>query len=385
MKKISSKRLARFLAGILGISMLCSFGALAMEDAVPCKASKPQISFNTCDSAPYDLSYGGYSYEIYTTLSYAPGCFKSGVWMVADRTVPGNTMSARVYLISEDGHVLADSSWMTETGAMNVNFAETRRISADDGVLYAGGQYRLYSSGGMLALSGQAPEVCYDQGDICDAQSLRPMSRQSAPVNSQGLAYGSLLDYDLNDLDLIAAVGTDGTQGYVLREQFSPEFFTLAAQQQYHDSLLENNLIPLYDLNGEQIGAYALGVPSEEELDPVTQARVDELTRQDPANNILPTEIQVPATLNEKKQANINARLENGAYPTNSKGETYGGLFDQYVVGYQPDLLAVRGDSGQCGYVYTKDWDRSQTGNALPVYDLSGNVIDQFTMAPNSF
>ena len=385
MKKTSSKHFARLLAGILGISMLCSFGALAAEETVPGRVTEPRVSFNTYDSEIYDLSYGGYDYEIYTTLYYTSSYFKSGVWMIADRTVPGNTMSLRAYLMDSSGYMLADSDWLTESGAMNFNFVETRQVGSSDDILYASGEFRLYSRNGSVALSGQAPEVCYDHGDISDVRSLRTMSKQDAPVNDQGLAYGSLLDYSLDELDLIAAVGTDGTPGYVLREQFSPKFFTLAAQQQYNESLLENNLIPLYDLGGKQIGEYALGAPGEEELDSVTQARVDALTLQASASDVPPTELHVPSALNETMQTGINARLEDGAYPTNSRGETYGGLFDRYVVGYQPDLLAVRGDAGRDGYVYARDWDRNQTGNALPVYDLDGNVIDQFTSAPGSF
>ena len=105
------------------------------------------------------------------------------------------------------------------------------------------------------------------------------------------MTYGSLLlAYDIGEKpDLIAAVGTEGQQGYVLREDFDPQFYTQEAARAYAQHLKQDNLIPLYSLDGERIGSYALGTAGRaEETDPVTQARLEKLSAQQPAADLEP-------------------------------------------------------------------------------------------------
>lgn len=77
--------------------------------------------------------------------------------------------------------------------------------------------------------------------------------------------------------------------------------------------------------------------------------------------------------------------LVDGDYPKNSKGETYGPeiLFD--VVGHMPDLISTTATNGQDGYLRNSELEAllssfdEQRSNKLPVYDLEGNVIGEFT------
>ena len=77
--------------------------------------------------------------------------------------------------------------------------------------------------------------------------------------------------------------------------------------------------------------------------------------------------------------------LVDGDYPKNSKGETYGPeiLFD--VVGHMPDLISTTATNGQDGYLRNSELEAllssfdEQGANKLPVYDLEGNVIGEFT------
>ena len=77
--------------------------------------------------------------------------------------------------------------------------------------------------------------------------------------------------------------------------------------------------------------------------------------------------------------------LVDGDYPKNSNGETYGPeiLFD--VVGYMPDLISTTATNGQDGYLRNSELEAllssfdEQRSNKLPVYDLEGNVIGEFT------
>lgn len=77
--------------------------------------------------------------------------------------------------------------------------------------------------------------------------------------------------------------------------------------------------------------------------------------------------------------------LVDGDYPKNSNGETYGPeiLFD--VVGHMPDLISTTATNGQDGYLRNSELEAlissfdEQRSNKLPVYDLEGNVIGEFT------
>ena len=77
--------------------------------------------------------------------------------------------------------------------------------------------------------------------------------------------------------------------------------------------------------------------------------------------------------------------LVDGDYPKNDKGETYGPeiLFD--VVGHMPDLISTTATNGQDGYLRNSELEAllssfdEQRSNKLPVYDLEGNVIGEFT------
>ena len=180
--------------------------------------------------------------------------------------------------------------------------------------------------------------------------------------------------------DLIAAVGTEGQQGYVLREDFDPQFYTQEAARAYAQHLKQDNLIPLYSLDGERIGSYALGTAGRaEETDPVTQARLEQLSAQQPAADLEPLQPYQPLTARE--QADLQDALVDGAYPTTPKGETYGPRMARYLVGYEPDLIAVVGDEGMRGYVRRREYQwASYGGGVLEVYDLKGAVIDQFTV-----
>lgn len=71
------------------------------------------------------------------------------------------------------------------------------------------------------------------------------------PVNQVGESYGLAVLADIvgEEPDLIAAVGVDGNEGYVRAEELSAD---------YDVQPDEVVLIPLYDVNGVEIGSFAL-------------------------------------------------------------------------------------------------------------------------------
>lgn len=90
------------------------------------------------------------------------------------------------------------------------------------------------------------------------------------------------------------------------------------------------------------------------------------------------------------------AKLVDGDYPRNSKGETYGAEASAFYVGCQPDLIAATGQGGVSGYVRESDmpgqayldagdyagynaWMAENPGpHAIPLYDSEGAVIGTF-------
>lgn len=71
------------------------------------------------------------------------------------------------------------------------------------------------------------------------------------PINQLGESYGLAILADIvgEEPDLIAAVGIDGNEGYVRAEGLSAD---------YDVQPDEVVLIPLYDVNGVEIGSFAL-------------------------------------------------------------------------------------------------------------------------------
>ena len=67
---------------------------------------------------------------------------------------------------------------------------------------------------------------------------------------------------------------------------------------------------------------------------------------------------------------------EDGQYPVNACGETYGSLLLASEVGHVPDLLSAVGSNGVDGYISLADMIADHAaGDSLPLYDLEGNVI----------
>lgn len=71
------------------------------------------------------------------------------------------------------------------------------------------------------------------------------------PVNQYGESYGPCVLADIvgEEPDLILAVGEDGVEGFVRAEELCADYDVLP------DEVV---LIPLYDVNGVEIGSFAL-------------------------------------------------------------------------------------------------------------------------------
>lgn len=376
MKKALKKRIRTALAAMLALSICAPLSALATETP-PTDEATSEISFNTYDSRTKSVSADGHHYDVYTTLYYGSGQFKTSAWIEADGTVPANTMQINAYLLNEDKNVLKTSDWRTEYEAFHFHWSETPVYSGSvSGTYYSAGSYKIHHRSGDVT-SGNMPSVCYDNGRLQDVGTITVSGAHALPVNEQGLTYGSVLD---GSPDLISAVGIDGTSGYVRREELAPDLYTPEAQKAYEEHLQTDNLIPLYDLDGNRIGQFALAVPSDEPTDPFTQARIQELMQNAPTGADIDMEpVKAVYPFGAKAADKVRESLVNGGYPTNALGETYGTVGSEYIVGSKPDLIAVIGDSGVFGYIYTRVFERAAEGASTDVFDLQGNIVDRFS------
>lgn len=359
--------LNKILAGALSVCMLGCVSAFAAD-----APGTGRITFQGYDSKTYTKSLDGREYDYYTTLYYSGTTYKTGVWMIADGNVPAGALYLEAYLCDENGDVRFSRADKNSVST-HFLFVETKTWSTSKPLLYAAGYYQITGTDGAVT-SRAMPIVQYDNGSIREVTSMGRASREQPPMTSQGLTYGSVLWDSVEDLDLIAAVGTDGVRGYVLRGDFSPAF---GAAWTADDG---DRLIPLYDLDGRQIGQFDLGAPSEEEYDSLTAAKIQRLMDSAPASDgpDLPP-VSRDSGLDASLTAQLEQGLENGAYPRNSQGLTYGSLLARYLLGYAPNLAAVVGDEGQRGYVPVRELERAADGTVLAVYDLFGRVIDRLS------
>ena len=77
---------------------------------------------------------------------------------------------------------------------------------------------------------------------------------------------------------------------------------------------------------------------------------------------------------------------EDGAYPVNAAGETYGSVLLAAMAGQNPDLVSATNQKGVDGYIRIADvptigLDESAAAiQAIPLYDMNGNVIGSFEL-----
>ena len=102
----------------------------------------------------------------------------------------------------------------------------------------------------------------------------------------------------------------------------------------------------------------------------------------------------VPQTARvSRTAASLTGTLEDGQYPTNDSGKTYGSVLLAEAVGEQPDLIAAVGTEGQSGYVLAEDLNGPAVNTPaeaaaymealpaermIPLYDVDENVIGSF-------
>lgn len=274
--------------------------------------------------------------------------------------------------------VIRQTEPIPQTKANNYAVAQT-----NDGpfmtICYFVGMMQLADGDGSPYLP-RVPGLKYEDGKFTDiyASSDYIKSTSDLPTNDQGLTYGSILDGDSQKPDLISAVGIDGNEGYARRQQLCPTFYNSKALERYNKQLEESNyLIPLYDLEGNQIDWFLVDNFDETTAIPIVQEHIREISVRD----VPVAQDMGPLTgfeLNPSYVQEFGKDLIDGDFPKNAKGETFGTYLNQRIAGYDPDYIACIGDNGVEGYMRYSDATRPKS-KTVNLYDMDGNIVDQFT------
>lgn len=357
MTAIKKRRItALSIAAMMMVSTMLPISASAATEPV-----SPYYYEDYKDSLHRTVKAGNYSYDCYSTLYYGRDSTKASVWAVEQNRK--DAPAALIAYLYVNGSIELDSGVIDSSSY--IHFAETP-ITRFYGELKAGGRFIFeYNDGTGDTAQGNFPEAKVNYNPVRAIEEEKHIVT-SYPVNQVGQTYGSYLDCQTagGPPDLISAIGVNGTYGYVSRDDFSPEFSSVKEAKMWQDEVDKNNLIPLYDQEGNVIGQYALGTRNnQEELDPQIAQRIEALGGD---SNAISAQYFASTAVEE-------------LYPVNAKGESYGSYADFSEKGYAPQLISIIGDNGKHGYAYRQQFRTRKPGESIDVYDLNGKIIDSYS------
>lgn len=371
------------------------------------------------DSDPVYYPGVGVTYEVWSTLYQdSPGMFRSSVWITTNNQtrVPANSMFAKAELFSIDGETLYETEWTTNSTTDYWLYAITPTYNNYRSYyLYSRGQVKLYN--GHENKQYNAPESPIKGGPRAAAMNLVATldSTGNYPKTGSGETYGSSLLSEIVgcEPDLILAKNAAGITGYIKNAQLNPELGTDEDYENYIATLDANEWkVPMYDLNGNVVGEFEVQKSEiivsdaespdvvREALEKGTQAqdsRFEEARAYYEGNSFTAYSVSEDIPFTTVREYQVKKWLDNGDYKKTADGKTYGPATLVDIVGKMPDLVAVQGDNGESGFAKLEDYDLSFSSNdsakaieyfqqqvatgerTIPVYDLAGNIVDEFT------
>ena len=347
------KKKFRFLSAILTLAMCVGL-------CVPASASV----YNSDED-----DYRGVFYWATLYADYESSC-RGCTWARSDSNMENIPVSIQARLFY-NGSVRKETKMAAATNKLY--FVNTDSMAA-------AGEY--YSQGKVQIAGTTLPTYETDRFTISRAMPnlLDTLDENGDyPVNSKGEAYGSAMLASVvgYEPDLISAIGTDGVEGYLRLEDTIANIRTPEEAASYMETYYEDNVLPLYNSEGEVIGTFV------EDLNPGISADSMEEMQQKIANG-LPTPLQETVVLpqtEEEFSALVAKSMSKWAYPANADGLTYGSPYGEMAV-YEPDLIPVITTDGKSGYMRRIDEKKaiySDSIDTTPVYDLEGNTIGEFT------
>lgn len=207
----------------------------------------------------------GYSYD-YCSSVWERG-FTSGHTLEAvaevittnRKNAPAGYMGAQARLYTSSGTLKYSSSMVyNDSPVINVYAYSARTTSS--GYFYAQSKVSFYNGNGYTSyIANRSPNA-----SVASAYD----ANVGYGVNANNETYGSgLLSETLGiEPDLIAAVGRDGTEGYVRSEDISPTPSNPKEAVAMAELAKTDRCIPLYNLDGEVIGEFVVNAVEDEEV-----------------------------------------------------------------------------------------------------------------------
>ena len=340
---------------MMGLSLAL---ALCLSLAAPALAASPgaeRAGDQEYNSPSTTTTTNGYTYKYWSALYVGTGFRAATYVQVINGDALPKYVQTKARLYSDAGLVLREADLKTSSVSTNLEVSTTKSYGADTAYSQGLVGFREWDGG---YTTHDAPRTQTRSRAVDEELLLQWLDENGAyRVNQKGETYGSELLSGVVGAapDLIAAVGVDGVQGYIRMEDRMPDLSTPEKLAAHEARVTQDKEIPLYDVNGAVIGTYLM-----EGVD----LFYDMIMRQ----------------------------LDNGRYPVNANGETYGPEGAAEILGYKPDLVACVATNGEEGYMRNsereyasgvnrdpEEFQAARSGkNAVPVYDKDGNVIGEF-------
>lgn len=345
----------RFISMILVLVMcasLCAFASAA----------------DNMDSDTSPVTVNGTACKIWSTIFENHSKYRAGTWIQTNNnsSLSAGSVKIQSYLYDSTGRLAKSSESILESDYY-FHVAYTKFMAASD-YAYAGGSVWVKNSADHWIRhdTEETPSYSISRAAMLTS-AASTLEDGQYPQNSAGMTYGSLAVADVTGEApaLIAAMGTNGESGYIKKADLLEEYD--AAK---YDGCV-GRFIPLYDIDGNEIGTFMMYFNDTSEI---AGMDIDEV-REKLADGR--SEDPILWDLADKT-------LVNGAYPTNKNGETYGHPMLRRLVGYLPDLIESTNEDGIHGFtrdsdapVMTVNADGTEEGHQ-PMYDKEGNIVGVF-------
>ncbi|GEM_PF-700201 len=218
-------------------------------------------------SDPYQTpTINGYKYtftsEVWERGSGSSATVEAVAFVKADQVVPVGYMGANARLYNLSGSLVRASGTFYNTSTVSAFYVYSTGISTS-GQYYAQNTGSFYNGSGYTNFTGyKSPNQTLSSSGTKSASTAGAekvledlISKNEYDINENGETYGSALSsYTIGiEPDLIAAVGTNGVNGYVKAAELTPEVSTIEEALALMGENGSVRTIPLYDVNGTAI------------------------------------------------------------------------------------------------------------------------------------
>ena len=224
-------------------------------------------AFADTASDPYQTpTINGHKYtftsEVWNRGSGSSATVEAVAYVNAETNVPTGYMGANARLYNSSGSLVKSSGTTYNTSSISGIFVYSPRTSTS-GQYYAQNTGSFYNGNGYTAYTGyKSPVQTLSSSSAKSASTARTekvledlMSMNEYDVNENGETYGSAISANTIGVepDLIAAVGTNGVNGYVKAEELTPEVATIEEALALMGENGSVRTISLYDVDGTTI------------------------------------------------------------------------------------------------------------------------------------